>query len=72
MVESGENPDGDVKPIQVDEDGNVYAVITDGTNFARLEQDDGQVLYNQQRIVVINLNYVWDSVNLRWERMTQP
>jgi len=75
MVESGENPDQEVKPIQVDPDGNVYVVLKDGTdntNLGRFEADDDNIGTATDRQTVICLNYVWDAVNIRWVRMTQP
>ena len=75
MVESGENPDQKIKPIQVDVDGNVYVILKDGTNNAlvgRFEADDDNIGTSTNRLTIINLNYVWDAVNIRWVRMTQP
>ena len=75
MVESGENPDRKIKPIQVDDDGNIYVVLKDGTdnaNLGRFEADDDNIGISTKRLAVINLNYVWDVANTRWVRMTQP
>jgi len=75
MVESGENPDQKVKPIQVDADGNIYVVLKDGTDnslVGRFEADDDNIGTATNRLTIINLNYVWDAVNIRWVRMTQP
>jgi len=75
MVADGENPDKNIKPIQVDDDGNVYVILKDGTdnaNVGRFEADDDNIGTATKRLAVINLNYVWDAVNIRWVRMTQP
>ena len=75
MVESGENPDQKVKPIQVDADGNVYVILKDGTDnslVARFEADDNNIGTATNRLTVICLNYVYDAVNLRWIRQLAP
>ena len=75
MVDSGQDPDEDVKPIQVDANGNIYVVLkdaTDNTNVGRFEEDDNNIGTATDRLTVIVLNYVYDAVNLRWVRMTQP
>lgn len=36
------------------------------------EVDDADIAGGATTVVVINLNYVWDSVNSKWVRMTQP
>jgi len=38
----------------------------------KAEADDDNIAKEQVTIVVINLNYVWDGVNDKWVRMTQP
>jgi len=48
----------------VDENGTVHAAIA--------EKDENDVTKELTTIVVINLNYVWDAVNTKWVRMTQP
>lgn len=36
------------------------------------ETDDNDIAKDQETLVVINLNYVWDAANTKWVRMTQP
>ena len=67
-VDSGDN----VHPILVDADGRPYVILSDGTNDALFETDDDDIAKDQITIVVINLNYVYDAVNTKWVRMTQP
>ena len=40
--------------------------------FLKIDTDDGDVAKDKEVQVVICLNYVWDSVNEKWIRMTQP
>lgn len=48
--------------------------ITDnGTEYVEILDSNGaNIGTTRQALVVINLNYVWDAGNTRWEPMTQP
>ncbi len=72
MVSSGVDSNANVQPILVDADGRPYVILTDGTNEPIFETDDDDIAKDQITIVVINLNYVYDAVNTKWVRMTQP
>jgi len=47
-----------------DPDGKVVPVLADN--------DDGVIAKEQDTIVVIVLNYVWDAGATQWVPMTQP
>ena len=72
MVSSGVDSNANVHPILVDANGRPYVILTDGTNEPIFETDDDDIAKDQITIVVINLNYVYDAVNTKWVRMTQP
>ena len=72
MVMKGVDGSDEVHPILVDADGRPYVVLSDGTNEPIFETDDDDIAKDQITIVVINLNYVYDAVNTKWVRMTQP
>jgi len=38
----------------------------------RIETDDNDIAGGSNVQIVICLNYVWDAVNTKWVRMTQP
>ena len=72
MVSKGVDVSDEVHPILVDADGRPYVILSDGTNEPIFETDDDDIAKDQITIVVINLNYVYDAVNTKWVRMTQP
>jgi len=52
---------------------NLNIRIREGGDTAEVETTDGGDITNSQKaLLVINLNYVWDSVNEKWVPMTQP
>ena len=72
MVMKGVDASNEVQPILIDSSGRPYVILTDGTNEPIFETDDDNIAKDQITIVVINLNYVYDAVNTKWVRMTQP
>jgi len=72
MVMKGVDASNEVQPILIDSSGRPYVILTDGTNEPIFETDDDNIAKDQTTIVVINLNYVYDAINTKWVRMTQP
>ena len=72
MVSKGADANDIVHPILVDADGRPYVILTDGTNDIVFDTDDDDIAKDQVPQLIICLNYVYDAVNTKWVRMTQP
>ena len=49
-----------------------FVKLTDGTHSQSWEKEDGSYAKDGYHMIVVCLNYVWDAVNSKWVRMTQP